>query len=106
MHLRCCIEKIFSVVRFCVFLAVIFGLLSAASGDVVAAFHADDCEHHGEQACSNCGDCIHCLPMLYMIIFDISHEQPNNIPMAGALTGLPTGTPLGIPGRIERPPRK
>ncbi|MEZ5357290.1 MAG: hypothetical protein R3F48_00575 [Candidatus Zixiibacteriota bacterium] len=105
MHSRECKSIIIKMARTFVLLAVLATLFGTVAGDAIAALHSDDCEHHSEQDCNNCGDCIHCLPSLFMIAVDISAEQPKDIPAVYNKLCCSIGRPTGTPGRIDHPPR-
>jgi hypothetical protein len=51
-----------------VVLTLIVSFLLISGSELFATFYDDDCEDHCDEACETCGDCIHCLPTLHMLV--------------------------------------
>ncbi|MDX9856257.1 MAG: hypothetical protein RBT76_00530 [candidate division Zixibacteria bacterium] len=92
-------------IRNWVTLGLVAALAVFACGDLVAGICADDCENHCDDDCRDCGDCLHCLPGLYML----PAFTPESRLIHFSISFTPSTSDIDIaspdPARIDRPPR-
>jgi hypothetical protein len=89
--------------------AIVLGLvlvLIALAGGELWSGHCDaDCENQCSDTCEGCGDCIHCLPTLHMLVVVSSKMSSCELMPAGNVFGVSLSFDGAAGGGIDHPPQ-
>lgn len=90
-----------------VWIAVILtaGLLVVACGDLLVDSCLDNCDNHCESDCRDCGDCIHCLPGMFLLPAFSAECRTVDTPPTFSTMMIVDVCDSAEPSRIDRPPK-
>jgi hypothetical protein len=98
-------SRITGPLRTGVALMLVCAFIFASAGELIAGHCGDECDDHCDEACSDCGDCLQCLPLQHMIPALQPVDGPADRGAPRAVESLLLPDDSGDPGGIDRPPQ-
>jgi hypothetical protein len=94
-----------SPLRIIIALGLITVMLFLASGDLFAGHCEEECENECDESCQDCGDCLHCLPVVHMISLNSVDLGVVDQNCAGTIHASSVQRDSADPPGIDHPPQ-